>query len=148
MIKMFGRGITLVIILILAAGSYASLGEKTAGAGGDLHDDLVLLFKEWREFVKPKVVDGVPDYSAAAMKAQRGKLLAFQKRLAEIDSGRWPVAQQVDYHIVRAEMNGLDFDHRILRPWSRMPSFYMSVTDSEHDVPLREGPEIYDPLDL
>jgi len=45
-------------------------------------------------------------------------------------------------------MNGLDFDHRVLRPWSRMPSFYMSVTDSEHDVPLREGPEIHNALEV
>jgi hypothetical protein len=112
------------------------------------YDDLVGLFKEWREFVKPRVVAGVPDYTAAAMKEQRQKLPSYQKRLAAIDIGRWPAAQRVDYELVRAEMSGLEFDHRVLRPWSRMPSFYMSVTDSEHDVPLREGPEIYDPLDL
>jgi hypothetical protein len=82
------------------------------------------------------------------MKEQWQGLPSYQKRLAAIDCSRWPVAQQVDYRLVRAEMNGLEFDHRVLRPWSRMPSFYMSVTDSEHDVPLREGPEIYDPLDL
>jgi len=144
----FERGITLIAVLILAAGSFPLDRREPAATGGDSYEDLVLLFKEWREFVKPAVVDGVPDYSPAAMKAQREKLPAFQKRLAAIDSSRWPVAQQVDYHVVRAEMNGLDFDHRFLRPWSRMPFFYMSVTDPEHDVPLREGPEIYDPLDL
>jgi Bacterial protein of unknown function (DUF885) len=112
------------------------------------YDDLVQFFKEWREFVKPKVVNGVPDYSAAAMKKQEGELPAFKKRLAAIDISRWPAAQRIDYDLVRAEMNGLDFDHRVLRPWSRMPSFYMSVTASEHDVPLREGPEIYAPLEL
>jgi hypothetical protein len=122
--------------------------EKISAAGGGSYDDLVRLFQEWREFVKPKVVESVPDYSPEAMKEQIKKLPAFQKRLAAIDYSRWPVAQQVDYHFVRAEMNGFEFDHRVLRPWSRMPSFYMSVTDSEHDVPLREGPEIYDPLDL
>lgn len=144
----FGRAITLIVVLMLAAGSYPLGRERSAGTGANSYDDLVRLFKEWREFAKPGVVEGVPDYSPAAMKVQREKLPAFQKRLAEIDSSRWPVAQQVDYRVVRAEMNGLDFDHRILRPWSRMPSFYMSVTDSEHDVPLREGPEIFDPLDL
>jgi Bacterial protein of unknown function (DUF885) len=144
----FLRGIALIAVIILTAG-LSPLGRvKSASAGGNSYEDLVLLYKEWREFVEPRVVNGVPDYSAAAMKEQKEKLPAFQKRLAEIDSSRWPVAEQVDYHVVRAEMNGLDFDHRILRPWSRMPSFYMSVTDSEHDVPLREGPEIYDPLDL
>ena len=144
----FGRGVTLIFVLLLAAGSYPLAKGKPAMTDGNSYDDLVRLFKAWRELVKPRVVDGVPDYSAAAMKAQQENLPAFQKRLAAIDSSRWPVAQQVDYHIVRAEMNGLDFDHRVLRPWSRMPFFYLSVTDSEHDVPLREGPEIYDPLDL
>jgi hypothetical protein len=144
----FLRGIALIAVIMLAAGLNPLGRVKSATAGGNSYEDLVLLYKEWREFVKPRVVDGVPDYSPAAMKTQREKLPAFQKRLAEIDSSRWPVAQQIDYHVVRAEMNGLDFDHRILRPWSRMPSFYMSVTDSEHDVPLREGPEIHDPLDL
>jgi hypothetical protein len=112
------------------------------------YEDLVRLFKEWREFVKPRVVAGVPDYSAPAMKQKRDEFPSFPKRLAAIDPGRWPVAQQVDYQLVRAEMNGFDFDHRVLRPWSRLPSFYVSVTASEHDVPLREGPEIHDPLDL
>jgi hypothetical protein len=146
--KLFSRCVTIIFLLVLAAGSYPLGREKTAVLNGNSYDDLVRLFKEWREFVKPRVVDGVPDYSAAAMKAQWGELPTFQKRLAEIDSSRWPEAQQVDYHIIRAEMNGLDFDHRVLRPWSRMPSFYISVTNFEHDVPLREGPEIYDPLDL
>jgi hypothetical protein len=146
--KIFGRGITLIVALMLTAGLYPLRGEKASAAGGNSYDDLVRLFKEWRELVKPEVVAGVPDYSPVCMKAQREKLPSYQKRLAAIDCSRWPVAQQVDYQLVRAEMNGLEFDHRVLRPWSRMPSFYMSVTDSEHDVPLREGPEIYDTLDL
>ena len=29
--------------------------------------DLVNLFNEFREYVKPKVTNGVPDYTAAAM---------------------------------------------------------------------------------
>ncbi len=48
----------------------------------------------------------------------------IQKRLAAMDISGWPVSQQVDYHIVRAEMNGLDFEHRVRRPWSRDPDFY------------------------
>jgi hypothetical protein len=34
-------------------------------------------------------------------------------------------AQLVDLHIVRAEMNGLDFFHRVTRPWARDPVFYL-----------------------
>jgi hypothetical protein len=137
-----------VFLLLLGSGYSRDSRDKTISGESGSYGDLVVLFKEWREFQKPKVVDGVPDYSPAAMKAQREKLPAFQNRLAAIDWTGWPVNQQVDYQLVRAEMNGLDFNHRVLRPWSRMPSFYLSVAAFEHDVPLREGPEIFDPLEL
>jgi hypothetical protein len=134
--------------ILFMSGFLAISMDKPAPGNSGPYEDLVALFKEWREFQKPRVIDGVPDYSPAAMKEQMRGLPAFQKRLAAIDCSRWPVAQQVDYHMVRAEMNGLEFDHRVLRPWLRMPNFYVSVTASENDVPLREGPEISDPLNL
>jgi hypothetical protein len=31
------------------------------------YENLLVLFREFREFVKPTVVDGVPDYSPEAM---------------------------------------------------------------------------------
>ena len=34
-------------------------------AGGAGYAELVTFFREWRAFQKPKVVDGVPDYSPA-----------------------------------------------------------------------------------
>ena len=48
--------------------------------------------------------------------------------------------QQVDWHLVRAEMNGLDFDHRVRRPWASNPAFYVTVFPSRSDQPAREGP--------
>ncbi len=138
-----------LVSIILVAGMATAVPMRKAGSKkAASYDQLVALFKEWREFQKPMIADGIPDYSPAAMKEQMKKLPDFQKRLADIDCSRWPVAEQVDYHILRAEMNGLEFDHRVLRPWSRMPSFYLSVAAFEHDVPLREGPEIHDPLEL
>jgi Bacterial protein of unknown function (DUF885) len=138
----------LAVFLGMVAGFALAARQTGLSRPSNSYDDLVQLFKEWREFVKPKIVDGVPDYSAAAVKAQREKLPSYEKRLAAIDTSGWPAARRIDYELVRAEMNGFEFDHRVLRPWSRMPSFYMSVTESEHDVPLREGPEIFSPLEL
>jgi hypothetical protein len=46
----------------------------------------------------------------------------------------------VDWNLVRAEMNGLDFDHRVLKPWANNPAFYVTVYDEESDQPAREGP--------
>jgi hypothetical protein len=42
--------------------------------------------------------------------------------------------------LVWAEMNGFDFNYRILRPWERDPAFYKSVWEYRSDVPAHEGP--------
>ena len=121
-------------------------GPTSRAAKSTNYDDLVALFKEWREFVKPKMMDGVPDYSADAMKEQFADLGKWRGRLAAIDPSGWTLSQRADYEIIRAEMNGLEFDHRVLRPWSRNAAFYTVVQDSPPDVPAREGPELHGTL--
>jgi hypothetical protein len=74
------------------------------------------------------------------MAAQQRELAEWQRRLKAIDATGWPIPQQVDWHIVRAEMNGLDFDHRVLRPWANNPAFYVTVFPEQSDQPAREGP--------
>ena len=76
---------------------------------------------------QPKVTDGVPDYTPAAVAAQRTGLDALRKRLTAITPSSWPVSQQVDYQLVRAELNGLDFDHRVVKPWARDPGLYVDA---------------------
>lgn len=112
------------------------------------YDDLVALFQQWRAFQPPNVTDGVADYTAVAMAAQKRELATYQQRLAAIDPRRWPIVQQVDYHLVRAEMNGLEFDHRVLRPWSRNPCFYTVLHGGPTDVPAREGPVMRGAIEL
>lgn len=118
--------------------------ETTAGTW----DDLLVLFREWRDFERPTFVDGVPDYSAEAMARQQEELAGWQARLRALDSSGWTVAQQVDWHLVRAEMNGLDFDHRVRKPWVRDPAFYVMVYTDQSDVPAHEGPTIHGWIDL
>jgi hypothetical protein len=89
------------------------------------YEDLVGLFKEFREFQEPNWVDGAPDYTAAAIEEQKRGLKEFRKRLAALDIKDWPISQKVDYHLVRAEMNGMEFYQRIYKPWSRDPVFYL-----------------------
>jgi len=127
-----------------SGGAPTASSRQTNGS----YDDLLALWKEFREFQKPRVVGGVPDYSAEAMAGQKSRVKGFQDRLAAIDPAGWPLERRVDREIIRAEMNGLEFDHRILRPWSRIPGFYAVIQTSEPDVPLREGPEIHGVLDL
>ena len=136
----------LVAALVLV-GSSARVGSQ-APARSNRYEDLVSLFADWRAFQKPKLVNGVPDYTATAMAAQHRALAAYRQRLSSIDPGGWPVPQQVDWHIVRAEMNGLDFDHRVLRPWAANPAFYVTVFADQSDQPAREGPLAYGAVEV
>ncbi|MBX2946283.1 MAG: hypothetical protein KF725_10650 [Cyclobacteriaceae bacterium] len=104
------------------------------------YDDLVALFHEWRAFEKPPLRDGAPDYTEATFEKRWPAFKALQKKLLSIDYKNWPVNQQVDWRIVWAEMNGYDFNHRILKPWQRDPAFYTSVFMERSDVPAHEGP--------
>jgi hypothetical protein len=113
-------------------------------ARGDSHDDgygeLTALFQEWRSFERAPTRDGAPDYTAATMARMHDELRSLQVRLAGIDPSGWPISQQVDWHLVRAEMNGLDFNIRVLKPWARDPAFYESVWNYQSDTPAHEGP--------
>src|SRR5215470_3797724 len=112
-----GRTARRALAILLFAGGICAAQSKSS------YDDLLRLFPEWRAFQKPAIVDGVPDYKPAAMEKQRRALPDWQRRLAAIDTTGWPVSERVDWELVRAEMNGLDFDHRVLKPWSRNPCF-------------------------
>ena len=142
----------LAAVLTLAAGCGpgGAPSEEAAGttATSISYDDLVALFEEWREFEKPEFVDGVPDYTAEAMATQHRELAGYQQRLVAIDPSGWPVSQQVDHHLVRAEMNGLDFDHRVRKPWVQNPAFYTQIFSAQSDVPAHEGPVIHGWIDL
>ena len=102
------------------------------------YDDLVTLFKDWRAFEKPPLRKGAPDYTAETFEKRWPE---FQKlKLLAIDVSDWPVEQQVDWNLIKAEMNGYDFNHRVLKPWVRDPAYYKSLWMSRSDVPAHEGP--------
>jgi hypothetical protein len=134
--------------VIIAAGTLSLLAAVAPNASGQRHEDLVSLFTAWRTFQQPKLINGVPDYSARAMAAQQRELATYQRRLAAFDTTGWTTPAQVDYHIVRAEMNGLDFDHRVLRPWANNPAFYVTVFAEQSDQPAREGPHAAGAVEL
>jgi hypothetical protein len=141
-------GVTTALLILAAAPAGAATDAATAAPRSTRYEDLVSLFSDWRAFQKPKTVDGVPDYTPAAMAAQKRELAAYQRRLAAIDPSAWPIAQQADWHVVRAEMNGLDFDHRVLQPWAKNPGFYVTVFSEESDQPAREGPFAWGAVEL
>jgi uncharacterized protein DUF885 len=126
----------------LGAAALAAISGRTPSrsSGGSRYEDLAEFFRQWRSFQKPKLVAGLPDYSRAAMAAQAEELASWRRRLDAIDPSGWTIPRQVDWFIVRAELAGLDFDHRVLKPWENNPAFYVTVFTEESDQPAREGP--------
>lgn len=114
--------------------------DKSVLATSSSYQDLITLFKEWRTFETPPLRDGAPDYTVATFEKRLPEFKKLQKRLLAIDYSAWPIDQQVDWRIVWAEMNGFDFNHRILKPWVRDPAFYKSIYTERSDVPAHEGP--------
>ena len=130
----------------LALGSLAVVAQQE-----ELPKDyqkLVELFGDWREFESPPLLNGAPNYTTGRFKEDRKAFRVLQKRLNKIKIDRWPVPQQIDWHIVRAEMNGYDFNYRVLKPWERDPAFYQTIWTYKSDVPAHEGPTNHAVLEL
>jgi len=132
---------------LLAIGSQLDAAPRSRATSGG-HAQLVSLFAEWRSFNHPAIVKGRPDYGAAAMAAKAERLPAFRQRLEQIDRNGWNASELGDYRLVEAEMNGLDFFLRVLRPWARDPDFYQTVFAEMSDVPAHEGPSAEPNIDL
>ncbi|MEM8711582.1 MAG: DUF885 family protein [Planctomycetota bacterium] len=122
--------------------------DERRGMNVHSHADLVELFRDWREFESPPLLNGAPDYTASRMSSMHAELSSYLDRLHAIDVTDWPVEEQIDWHIVRAELNGFDFNCRVLRPWVRDPAFYQSVWTYQSDVPAHEGPTHHALLEL
>jgi hypothetical protein len=104
------------------------------------YQDLVALFKEWRAFEQPPLRDGAPDYTAETFEQRQPRFEELRAELSAMDTAGWPIDQQVDWYIVWAEMNGYEFNHRVLKPWVRDPAYYKSLWTARSDVPAHEGP--------
>ncbi len=104
------------------------------------YEDLEVLFQEWRDFENPPLLDGAPNYTKSSFDTRITAFKGLQNRLLAMDTTGWTIAQRVDYMIVWAEMNGFDFNYRVLKPWERDPAFYKSLWMSRSDVPAHEGP--------
>lgn len=113
---------------------------SNAADSDDAYAELVQLFTDWREFERPPMRDGAPDYTAERFAQAYADLADYRARLNAIDISDWPDEQAVDWHVVRAEMNGFEFNHKILKPWVRDPAYYQSIWMYKSDVPAHEGP--------
>ena len=123
----------MVIFLQLPATALAS----DSGRG---YGELLDLFASWRSFETPPLRAGAPDYTAATFNDRYKEFKVLQQRLDSMDSSQWTIPQQVDWQLVKAEMNGFDFNYRVLQPWARDPAYYETIWTYRSDVPGHEGP--------
>jgi len=120
----------------------------SAPACADGYEDLLSLFDDWRRFESPPMLDGAPDYTAETFATRMEEFQGLRMRLEAIEPDGWPVPQQVDWQLVAAEMNGFDFNYRVLQPWARDPAYYETVWTYRSDVPGHEGPTHHAVLEL
>jgi len=126
--------------------AHATLQAQPPAAGRSTaatYPTLLSLFTEWRAFEEPPRVNGIPDYSAATNTRRLARLRLLQQRLLGIDTSGWSIVEQVDHHLVRAEMNGMLYHLTVLKPFARDPAYYASVRAEESDTPAEEGPTIH-----
>jgi alpha-N-acetylglucosamine transferase len=109
---------------------------------------LVMLFKEWRTFENPPLLNGAPDYSATSFAQRLPQFKNLQAKLQAIDTAKWSVPNRIDWMLVWAEMNGFDFNNRVLQPWVRDPAFYKVIWTERSDVPAHEGPTNHGIIEL
>lgn len=128
--------LTLLFIGMLAF--WGCRQDKNAARPG--YEALAPLFKTWREFENPPRVDGAPDYRKQTFARRMPEFKKLQQQLLDIDTTGWTVPQKADWMILWAEMNGFDFNHRVLKPWERDPAYYKSLWTDRSDVPAHEGP--------
>ncbi|HUF46946.1 MAG TPA: hypothetical protein VMM93_03960, partial [Vicinamibacterales bacterium] len=91
-----GRGgrpfAALLVAVTLTAGSLG-FAQSAASSG---YASLVQLFEEWRQFERPAMADGAPDYTAPTLTRKLSENQAFLKRLDAIPVAGWTRDQQID----------------------------------------------------
>lgn len=143
--RLAGTAALLMTGSTMLGSAVSTAAAQTAPAG---YAELSRLFTGWRSFQAGTKRDGATDYTAATMAKKAVELKQWQARLAAIDRRGWSTAQLVDYQLVRAEMNGLDFDLRVLKPWERDPAYYQILWTAQSDTPNHEGPMAQDAIEL
>jgi hypothetical protein len=110
------------VLLLVAVAPMIAQREHAEG-----YEVLVTLNDEIRADAIPPVVEGVPDYRPAAIAVRQQKIAEFRRRLAAILPSGWTVSEKVDYLLVQARLNALEFMFRVQHPWSSDPGLYVDA---------------------
>ena len=134
-----------VMILLLFVSMNNINAQKTVAS---TYNELFILCKDLRMLERPGLPNAVPDYRSQTIIKTQQSLQQYRNRLSKIDTTGWMLEQKVDYVLLRAEMNALDYNCRILKPWVRDPAFYTIIFDEQSDTPDHEGPTSFAAIEL
>ena len=104
--------------------------SAVAQTGQASREDLTRIFLAAQDLRQPVIVEGIPDFSTAAVEGQKAELGKLRARLDGLDPAHWPMPDKVDYLIVRSELDMLDYGFHVYRATSRNPAFYLSSISS------------------
>lgn len=138
-------GLALLAVTSASALSQAPAAQRPASP---TYRQLVIIFENWRRFEEAPRENGIPDYTPERNQRRLVQLDFFIRRVGEIDTTGWSIPEQVDLHLVRAEMNGMRYHLTVLQPFARDPAYYASVRTDESDTPAEEGPTIHGAIRL
>jgi hypothetical protein len=112
------------------------------------YESLLQLTNDLRRTERTNLPTGVPDYREQTILKIQQALALYKLRHAKIDTTGWSTEQRVDYVLLLAEMNALDYNCRILKPWVRDPAFYVIIFNEQSDTPDHEGPTSFAAIEL
>lgn len=122
-----------VLIVLLPLSAFANADD----AGWT---SLVRIDAELGELQRWPRASGVEVQDALERRAIDGRATALdelRRRIGALSPTHWSVAGKIDFLVVWAQMNGVEFEHRVTRPWQRDPIFYLGLVQR---VPYAELP--------
>ena len=128
------------IVLFLFSITLLSCTDDKTAQNIDTSISLEELFNDWRAFEIPPLRNGVPDYTQETFERRADDFQKLRNTLEALVKDEWPIEDQIDWHILWAEMNGYEFNTKVLKSWQRDPAFYKVVWPAKSDVPAHEGP--------
>lgn len=129
-----------VLLMAVALAFSFESGAEPPSAASSGKPPVEALFADWRTFEKPPSHQGAPDYRASTFARRKAEMARFRDRLAALEASAGSTEARIDLALLRAEMNGFDFNLRVLQPWARDPAFYATVWTAQSDTPAHEGP--------
>ncbi|NCG32977.1 MAG: DUF885 family protein [Proteobacteria bacterium] len=127
---------TLAVTATLLMTGFVLVGDAQAQSDAGW-DDLVALDSELSTLRRPHRQNGVPQFGPGAMASRAQSITDVQAGLASLDATNWSVSGKVDYLLVWANANGMDFEHRVTRPGQRDSILYL---DQVRRVPYIDLP--------